>query len=154
MKSEATTVDEYMSEVPEDRKEALVKLRNTILDNLPKGFKEEMGYGMPGYVVPKSIYPPGYQCDPNVPLPFMGFASQKNDISFYHMGMYADQGLYDWFIDAVTMRNGKKPNVGKSCIRFRKSGDIPYELIGELVAKISVEDWIKTYEEKFLRRKS
>lgn len=153
MTSNAKTVDEYMAQLPEDRKEALGKLRKTILDHLPEGFTEEMGYGMPGYVVPKSIYPQGYHCDTKLPLPFMGFASQKNNISFYHMGLYTDQKLYDWFIDAVTKQNGKKPDVGKSCIRFRKGGDIPHELIGELVTKISVNDWIRTYEEKFRGKK-
>lgn len=153
MTSTAKTVDEYLAQVPDDRKEPLDKLRKTILDNLPAGFAEEMGYGMPGYVVPKSIYPQGYHCDPKQPLPFMGFASQKNNISFYHMGIYADKDLYDWFIEALTKRNNKKPDVGKSCIRFRKSENIPYELIGELVGKITTEDWIRMYEERFRGRK-
>ncbi len=135
MKSSAKTVDEYMAGLPDERKEALVKLRKCILDNLPEGFIEEMDYGNPSFVVPKMIYPAGCHCDPKHPLPFMGFALQKNNISFYHMDLYSDKELCDRFIVTVTRQNGKKPDIGKSCIRFRKSGEVPYELSANSLPK-------------------
>lgn len=149
MTSAAATVEEYLNEVPVERKPALEKLRKVILDNLPKGFQEGMGYGMIGYAVPHSIYPKGYHCNPKLPLPFMSFASQKNSINFYHMGIYANKKLYSWFVDEYPKYSSKKLDMGKSCMRFKKEEDIPYDLIGELVQKVSVEDWISTYETAF-----
>lgn len=149
MQSKATTVDQYIAEAPQERQEALQKLRATILAHLPKGFVEAMGYGMAGYAVPHSIYPAGYHCTPHLPLPFMGFASQKNSINFYHMGIYADETLYNWFLAEYAKFSKKKLDIGKSCMRFKKPEDIPFDLIGELVSKISVQDWIATYESKF-----
>jgi uncharacterized protein YdhG (YjbR/CyaY superfamily) len=149
MQSKATTVDQYIAEAPQERQEALQKLRSTILTHLPKGFEEAMGYGMAGYAVPHSIYPAGYHCTPHLPLPFMGFASQKNSINFYHMGIYADESLFNWFLAEYTKFSKKKLDIGKSCMRFKKPEDIPFDLIGELVSKISVQDWIATYESKF-----
>lgn len=149
MTSAAATVEEYLNEVPVERKPALEKLRKVILDNLPKGFQEGMGYGMIGYAVPHSIYPKGYHCNPKLPLPFMSFASQKNSINFYHMGIYANKELYSWFVDEYPKYSSKKLDMGKSCMRFKKEEDIPYDLIGELVQKVSVEDWISTYETAF-----
>ena len=149
MQSKATTVDQYIAEAPQERQEALQKLRATILKHLPNGFEEAMGYGMAGYAVPHSIYPAGYHCTPHLPLPFMGFASQKNSINFYHMGIYADETLYNWFLTEYAKFSKKKLDIGKSCMRFKKPEDIPFDLIGELVSKISVQDWIATYESKF-----
>ena len=149
MTSTATSVDQYINEAPEDRREALQKLRNVILENLPEGFQEVMGYGLPGFVVPHSIYPKGYHCDPKQPLPFMGFASQKNSINFYHMCIYANPELHDWFVAEYPKYSKKKLDRGKSCIRFKKPDNIPFELIGELVKKITVQDWIATYESAF-----
>lgn len=146
MQSKATTVEQYIKELPGDRQEAIAKLRKEILKNLPKAFKEEMSYGNIGYVVPHSKYPSGYHCDPKLPLPFMGIASQKNSINFYHMGIYADPKLFKWFTDAHAKASPKKLDMGKSCVRYKKPDDIPYKLIGELVAKISVDDWIEMYE--------
>ncbi len=146
MQSKATTVDQYLSEVPYERQEAMNKLRKVILKNLPKGFKEGMGYGNMGYFVPHSIYPAGYHCDPKLPLPFMGIASQKNSINFYHMGIYADPKLLKWFTNAHAKASPKKLDMGKSCVRYKNPDDIPYKLLGELVSKISVDDWIKMYE--------
>src|SRR5688572_14465119 len=145
MRIEANTVEEYIEQVPEDRKKAIKELRKTIKKNIPKGFKEVIGYGMPGYVVPHSIFPDGYHCDPKQPLPFMGFASQKNFIAFYHMGIYADKKLMDWFLKEYPKHSDKKLDMGKSCIRFKKPDDIPFQLIGELVSKVTVEDWINCY---------
>ena len=149
MQSKATTVEEYLKEIPADRQEAMTKLRKVILKNLPKGFKEVMGYGMMGYCVPHSIYPAGYHCNPKDPLPFAGMASQKNSINFYHMGIYADPKLLKWFTDAHAKASPKKLDMGKSCIRYKNPDDIPYKLLGELVSKITVDAWIEMYETIF-----
>ena len=146
MQSKAITVDAYIAELPDDRKKAMTELRKVIKKNLPNGFKEEMSYGNIGYVVPHSKYPSGYHCDPKLPLPFMGVASQKNSINFYHMGIYADPELLKWFTDAHTKLSPKKLDMGKSCIRYKNPEDIPYKLLGELVSKITVDDWIEKYE--------
>lgn len=149
MTSSATSPEQYINEAPEDRREALEKLRTTILENLPKGFQEGMGYGMIGYSVPHTIYPAGYHCDPKTPLPFMSFASQKNSINFYHMGIYADKQLYDWFVAEFPKYSKKKLDMGKSCMRFKKVEDIPFELLGELSKKMTPEQWISIYESAF-----
>jgi len=152
MTSEAKNPEDYINSLPEDRKVYMEKLRNVIQKNLPKGFEEGMNYGMMGYYVPHSIYPKGYHCKPTDPLPFMGFASQKNSINFYHMGIYANKELYDWFVAEYPKYSSRKLDMGKSCMRFKKFEDIPFDLIGELVTKISVEDWIATYESAFLKK--
>ena len=146
MTSQATTPEQYINELPADRKEAITQLRNTVLKNLPKGFKETMSYGMLGYVVPHEIYPAGYHCDPKLPLPFANIASQKNFIAFYHMGVYAMPELLKWFTTEYVKQSPAKLDMGKSCIRFKKPEHIPYKLIGELIKKVSVNDWIKIYE--------
>ncbi len=153
MQSKAKTIKEYIGELPADRIEPVNKLRDVILKNIPEGFQEEMNYGMIGYVVPHSLYPDGYHCDPKQPLPFLCIASQKNFIALYHMGIYADKKLMDWFVKEYPGHSKQKLDMGKSCIRFKKSDQIPYELIGELVKKISVKDWIKLYEISFLKSK-
>jgi hypothetical protein len=152
MNSPSKTVTEYINSLPVDRKIGISKLRDTILKHIPKGFSEGMGYGMPGFVVPHSLYPKGYCSDPKQPLPFISFASQKNHIAFYHMGIYADKKLLDWFVEQWPKHSSKKLDMGKSCIRFKKEEDIPYQLIGELVSKISAEEWIKLYEEAFNKK--
>jgi len=146
MQSNAKTVQQYLDELPEDRKEALEKLRNTIIENLPKGFEETMSYGMIGYVVPHSIYPQGYHVKPEEPLPFISIASQKNHIALYHMGLYADEPLMEWFTNDYPKYISRKLDMGKSCIRFKKTEHIPFELIGQLASKISVDRYIKLYE--------
>ena len=149
MTSKATSVDQYINEAPEDRRAALQKLRSIILENLPEGFQEEISYGMIGYVVPHSIYPKGYHCTPELPLPFISFASQKNSINFYHMGIYAKPELYDWFVAEYPKHSKQKLDIGKSCLRIKKPENIPFELIGELAKKMSVSEWIETYEKAF-----
>ena len=119
MTSKVTSVDQYINEAPEDRRAALQQLRAIILNNLPEGFQEEMSYGMIGYVVPHSIYPKGYHCTPKLPLPFLSIASQKNFIAIYHMGMYANKELYDWFVAEYPKHSNRKLDMGKSCIRFK-----------------------------------
>lgn len=147
MKIEATSPDEYIGKIPEERKEPFSKLRNTILENLPKGFEETMSYGMIGYVVPKTLYPKGYHVTPDLPLPFINIASQKNFIALYHLGIYADEALYDWFINEYPKYCKTKLDMGKSCIRFKKISEIPFQLIAELSKKMSMEKWIKIYEQ-------
>ena len=147
MTSTATSPEQYLQELPEERKQAMSALRNTILENLPKGFEEEISYGMLGYVVPHTLYPGGYHCNPKLPLPFVSIASQKNFIAFYHMGIYAMPHLLKWFVDEFPRHSAAKPDMGKSCIRFKKPENIPYSLIAELLKKIRVEEWIRVYEE-------
>jgi hypothetical protein len=151
MTSDAKTPEQYLKELPEDRKEAISKLREVVLKNLPKGFKETMGYGMLTYVVPHEIYPAGYHCDPQQALPFVSVASQKNFIAFYHMGIYAKPELLKWFQSEYPKHSTAKLDMGKSCVRFKKPEQIPYKLIGELVKKMTVKDWIECYEKNFKR---
>ena len=146
MISKATTPEQYLKELKPEHKQAFTGLRETILKNIPKGFKEEIGYGMLGFVVPHEIYPAGYHCTPSLPLPFMGIASQKNFIALYHMGLYANPELLKWFITEYPKHCDSKLDMGKSCIRFKKPEHIPLKLIGELVKKVSVKDWINVYE--------
>jgi len=151
MQIKADSPDDYIEKIPEDRQLAMTKLRKIIKDNLPTGFHETMNYGMIGYVVPHSIYTDGYHCAPELPLPFINIASQKNFIAVYHMGMYADKKLLDWFVNEFPKHSKLKLDMGKSCIRFKKPEQIPIELIGELASKITVKEWITIYESKFKR---
>lgn len=146
MQSKATTPEQYIRELPEERATAISKLRREIKKNLPKGFKEGMGYGMIGYVVPHSLYAEGYHCDPEQPLPFMSLASQKNYISVYHMGVYGDNALGKWLVKEYEKLGIGKLDAGKCCIRFKNVDKIPYKLIGELASKITPEEWIAMYE--------
>ncbi len=152
MTSSAKTVAEYLDQLPEERKVPMEKLRKNILKNIPKGFAEQISYGMIGYVVPHKIFPGGYHCDPKLPLPFVSIASQKNFIALYHMGIYADQKLLDWFVAEFPKHSTKKLDMGKSCMRFKKLEEIPYDLIGELMQKMTVENWIELYKKSFLKK--
>ena len=145
MTSSATSVNEYMARLPDDRKKPMIELRQVLLQNLPDGFKEIMD-GMIVYVVPHDIYPAGYHVTPQQPLPFIGLASQKNFIALYHMGLYANKNLLEWFVTAFAKQSNRKLDMGKSCIRFKKVDQIPVALIGELATKMSVDDWIELYE--------
>lgn len=151
MKIEANNVEEYLKNLPEERKDPINKIREILKSKLPAGFKETLNYGMIGYVVPHTIYPDGYHCDPKLPLPFVSLASQKNYIALYHSGIYANKDLSDWFIKEYKKETGKKPDMGKSCIRFKKTDKIPYKLLEELCGKITPQEWIKTYESKIKR---
>ncbi|MFA5835100.1 MAG: DUF1801 domain-containing protein [Bacteroidota bacterium] len=151
MQSAALTPEEYMTNLPEERKPVMMELRKVILKNLPKGFVEVMNYGMLGYVVPHSMYPDGYHCNPKLPLPFMNIASQKNFIAVYHMGMYADKKLLNWFTKEYSKLVKTKIDMGKSCLRFKKPDQIPIKLIGELAGKMSAKDWITIYEKNIKR---
>jgi uncharacterized protein YdhG (YjbR/CyaY superfamily) len=146
MQSKAKNVTEYLAEIPEERQQAFNELRKTILENIPKGFEECMSYGMIGYVVPHAIYPKGYHCDPKLPLPFMNIASQKNFIALYHMGIYSNPKLLEWFTSEFPKHSKYKLDMGKGCVRFKKPDAIPFQLIGELMTKISVPDYITIHE--------
>ena len=141
-------VQQYIDQLVGPRKPEFLELRTVIVENLPKGFEECIGYGMIGYVVPHSIYPAGYHCTPKLPLPFLNLVMRKDIITFYHMGLYSDEKLLVWFKDEYSKFTSLKLDMGKSCVRFKKSGDIPYALIGALMQKVSVEDWVLIYEEK------
>lgn len=146
MQSTAATPQEYLDSLPEDRREAVKKLRDVIIQNLPPGFQEGMGYGMLGWAVPHSVYPAGYHCDPRLPVPFLSIASQKNFIALYHMGLYASKDINDWFVAEYPNHVKTKLDMGKGCVRFKKPDAIPYELIGELVSKMDMQEWIAIYE--------
>ena len=146
MQTQATTVSTYLKELDTEKLMAVSELRKVILKNLPQGFKEEMNYGMIGYVVPHSLYPKGYHCNPALPLSFMNVAAQKNFIAIYHMGIYADATLLQWFVDEYAALGLSKLDMGKSCIRFKKIANIPFELIGKLCTKMTVAQWISLYE--------
>jgi len=140
------TVEEILISLPEDRLEPFNKLHDVIMKNLPKGFEAAISYGGLGYVIPHSLYPAGYHCKPIEPLPFAGIASQKNSINFYHMGIYSEPKLLEWFVSEYPKYSEQKLDMGKSCVRFKKLDQIPYKLIGELMKKMSVKKWITIYE--------
>ncbi|MCH8904636.1 MAG: DUF1801 domain-containing protein [Bacteroidetes bacterium] len=152
MNSDATSIKEYLESVPEERKPAFNKLRNTINKNIPKGFVEQISYGFPGFVVPHSLYPAGYHVTPELPLPFLGIASQKNFIALYHYGIYTNPKLYKWWVREYPKHCNHKLDMGKSCIRLKKIDEIPYNLIGELVRKLTVDDYIKEYDKQIKRK--
>lgn len=151
MKYEADSPETYIEQLPEERQEPMRRLRRCILENLPEGFEETMNYGMIGYVVPHTEYPPGYHCNPEHPLPFLNIASQKNYIAFYHSGIYVDPELKNWFTGAWKAQESAKLDMGKSCLRFKNPERIPCELLGELCSKVSVSDWIRLYEKNIRR---
>ena len=143
------SVSTYLENVEVSKKEAFLKLRETIKNNIDSTFNEEINYGMIGYVVPHEVYPSGYHCDPKLPLPFLAIAAQKNFIALYHMGVYVKPELHDWFVAEYPKHCKSKLDMGKSCIRFKKMEDIPYDLISELVTKMTVQDWISFYEKNY-----
>ncbi|MBK9734339.1 MAG: DUF1801 domain-containing protein [Saprospiraceae bacterium] len=146
MKAEGKTVDEILNNLPEDRVKPFNTLHDVIVKNLPEGFEAAISYGGLGYVIPHTMYPAGYHCKPSEPLPFAGIASQKHSINFYHMGMYSDPKLMKWFVTEYPRHTKQKLDMGKSCVRFNKLDDIPYQLIGELMQKMSAKEWIEMYD--------
>jgi hypothetical protein len=144
-----SAVDAYFNALPDERKSAMNALRNCFLHSLPEGFSEEMAYKMPSYVVPHALYPAGYHCDAKQALPFISIAAQKNFIALYHMGIYADAHLLDWFTTEYPKHSKSKLDMGKSCIRFKKPEDIPFDLLAQLLAKMTPQDWIALYEKTF-----
>jgi hypothetical protein len=152
MKYEAKTPGSYIAQLPEERRQVFSALRDVILKNIPEGFEETMTYGMISYVVPHAIYPAGYHVDPRIPLPFISLGSQKHFIALYHMGIYTNEDLEKWFVAEYPKHSKTKLDMGKSCIRLKKTDAIPYELIAELVRKMSVNDWINAYEQSRQRK--
>ena len=153
MQIPADSIQDYLSKVPEDRKEAFTKLFETISKNLPKGFQTNLSYGMIGWSVPLETFPAGYHCSPGTPLPFINLASQKNFIALYHMGIYANPELLNWFVEEYPKHSKRKLDMGKSCIRFKKPDEIPFDLIAELCKKMSPKDWISIYEKMLNKEK-
>ena len=152
MTSTATTTQDYLTSLPDDRKPAMTALRDTIAKNLPKGFEETMSYGMIGFVVPHSKYPAGYHCDPKLPLSFITIASQKNFIVLHHLGLYASPDLLAWFTGEYPKHSKTKLDMGKGCVRFKKPDQIPYNLIAELMKKMTPDEWIACYEKAFRKK--
>lgn len=152
MQSKAATIEEYISSLPEERREPVTQLRKIIKKNLSKEFKEVMSYGMIGYVIPHEVFPRGYHCDPKLPLPFINIGSQKNFLVLHHLGIYASKELLDWFTEAYPKHAKTKLDMGKGCVRFKKMNDIPYDLIGELIAKMTAKQWIELYEKNLESR--
>ncbi len=153
MQIPADSIEDYLSKVPEERKEAFTKLFETISKNLPKGFQTNLSYGMIGWSVPLETFPAGYHCSPGTPLPFINLASQKNFIALYHMGIYANDELLNWFVEEYPKHSKRKLDMGKSCIRFKKPDEIPFDLIAELCKKMSPKDWISIYEKMLNKEK-
>jgi uncharacterized protein YdhG (YjbR/CyaY superfamily) len=143
------TVSDYIDNVQEERKSVFLQVLEAVRKGIPSDFEECISYGMIGFVVPHSLYPKGYHCDPKLPLPFISLANQKNSINLYHMGIYANDDLLDWFVDSYNKSSGSKLDMGKSCIRFNPKKEIPYLLIQELCSKMKAEEWIKLYESAF-----
>jgi len=146
MRIEADSVDDYISQLAEERQVVFKQLRQIMNDKLPAGFEECLNYDMPSWVVPHSKYPAGYHVTPELPLPFISIGSQKRHIALYHSGIYTDPELHDWFVGEYPNHCQRKLDMGKSCIRFKKIDDIPYELIGTLATKITPDEWIALYE--------
>lgn len=149
MKTTANTIAEYIAEIPEDRREAINKLIDIFSKNLTEGFTKTFSYGMIGFVVPHTLYPNGYHCDPKLPLPSINIASQKNFVAIYHMGIYAKPELLEWFVTEYPKHCSTKLDMGKSCIRFKKVKQILYELLADLAQKMTVQDWVETYEQNY-----
>lgn len=152
MTSPAKTVEEYLAGLPEDRRAAIQAVRKVILDNLDKDYQEGMQYGMIGYYVPHSVYPPGYHCDPKQPLPFASLGSQKNHMAVYLMCLYGDAEQEAWFREAWA-KTGKKLDMGKSCVRFKKLEDVALEVIGEAIRRVPAAKYIEKYESVIKRSK-
>lgn len=149
MQIQATSVEDYLEQIPVERRETFAKLIETIKNNLPEGYSQGFSYGMLGWAVPLERYPDGYHCAANTPLPFLSIASQKNFVALYHMGMYAKPELLEWFQTEYPKHSKRKLDMGKSCVRFKKMEDIPFELIAELCQKMSVDEWIALYEKNY-----
>ena len=151
MISKATTVAEYLKQLPDDRRPTVEAIRNTILKNLDAGFQEAMQYGGIGYSVPHSIYPKGYHCDPKQPLPFAGIGNQKNHIGIYLFCLYVDPKEIRSFQQAWK-KAGKRLNMGKACVRVRKLEDVPLDVLGKTIKKVKLKKFIAVYETAFAKK--
>ena len=145
-------IKQYIANIPTEHRDKFIRLMEVLRENLPDGFEETESYGMVGYVVPHAIYPDGYHCAPKLPLPFLTIACQKKFIAVYHMGIYSDEQLLNWFVEEFPKHSAKKLDMGKSCIRFKHGQAIPFDLIGELAKKMTVQNWIDRYEKMYKRK--
>lgn len=145
MKSDATTVEAYLETLPTDRRAAIEAVRKVILENLDEGYEEGMQYGMIGYYVPHRVYPAGYHCDPKQPLPFATLGSQKGYMSVYLMCVYGHGATRSWFVDAWK-KAGKKLDMGRSCVRFKKLEDLALDVIGEAIRRVPARKYIEFVE--------
>ena len=143
--SKATTVGQYLRELPNDRRTALSAVRQVILDNLPAGYEECMSYGMIGYVVPHRLFPAGYHCNPKLPLPLANLGSQKSHMALHLMTVYGDSETERWFRQAWAAA-GKKLDMGKCCVRFKQLQDVPLDVIGQAIARVPVKAYIARVE--------
>jgi uncharacterized protein YdhG (YjbR/CyaY superfamily) len=141
MKIESKNVEDYISKISIEQKDAFQKIRKAILKTIDKQFEECIQYNMVSYVVPKSVYPEGYHCDPSLPLPFASLAAQKSSVNLYHMGIYSNPELLDWWKSEYSNHCNAKLDIGKSCIRFKKYDDIPFDLISKLFSKMTAKEW-------------
>lgn len=153
MQTTASSVQEYLEQLPDERKTAMIRLREVILENLPEGYTESMGSVGPGYCIPHSLYPSGYHVNPKLPLQLITIASQKNFIALYHMGLYMNPALLNWFTTEYAKHSRARLDMGKACVRFNKPDQIPFDLIGELARKITPQDFIRVYEQVLAREK-
>ena len=154
MQVDTKAINGILDSLDEDKAKVVTKLFNTIKKSLPKGFEAALSYGMISFVVPFDLYPKGYHCKPSLQLPFISLAAQKNFIAIYHMGIYADPKLLDWFVKKYPKHTDAKLDMGKSCIRFKKPEKIPFKLFGELMSKMTVKDWIGMYESVLKKSKT
>ena len=145
-------IEQYIANIPTEHRDKFSRLMEVLRENLPGGFEETESYGMVGYVGPHAIYPDGYHCAPKLPLPFLTIACQKNFIAVYHMGIYSDENLMNWFVAEYPKHSSKKLDMGKSCIRFKHGQEIPFDLIGDLAQKMYVQNWIERYEKMYKRK--
>jgi len=153
MQINANSIDDYIQAIDSERRDTFLKLYDTVKNAVDSSFETGILYSMPSFYVPHSIYPAGYHCNPKLPLPFISVAAQKNFLAFYHLGMYAKPELIDWFVENYTKQTGRKPDIGKSCVRFKKNDKISFELIAELCSKITVDEWKEIYEKKYKQNK-
>ena len=148
----ATTPEAFIAALPDDRKNAVAQLRQTLQQHLPAGFKETMNYGMISYVVPHEKYPAGYHCDPKLPLPFISISNTKGHIGLHHIGLYSNPELLDWFTSQYPYYSKIKLDMGKGCVRFKKPEAIPYELVAKLAQRVDPDQWIAWYEQNLKNR--
>jgi hypothetical protein len=151
MKNAASTPDEYIASLPDDRKAAVSAIRDAVNSSLPEGFKECIAYGMIGWVVPHEIYPPGYHCNPKLPLGYMNLASKKGHIALHCLSLYGSEKLLAWFQKEWPKHTSYKLDMGKGCVRFKKFDDLPLKLISELAAKLTTQQWIDICEQAIKR---
>ncbi len=153
MNYKATSPEDYISQLPEERQAPVKRIFDIFKNSMPSGFEYKLNYGFPSAVIPHSLYEGGYHCSPELPLPFASVASQKNFVALYHSGIYSIPEVHDWFVGEFPKHCKRKLDMGKSCIRFKKMDDIPFDLIEELMTKLTPQDFIDVYSKSDPRNK-